>query len=169
MKILEVHEIKKEFFNLDYSNIDIIVFDDGLYTQYLNLNFFESLNIPLKFAISAGIVAKDKQNPEFIECYNAHNKAFKGNFENYMNWEQIKEISLKHEILGHGYSHKRFKTFNSAKRDTEKMLESFKNHKIDIQGFCFPYNDENEMLKLILKSKGIVTFYGNGRIPIEIL
>jgi hypothetical protein len=178
--VLMVHEITETMLNLDLSNFDCIVFDDGLYSQYKHYKHFLKFNIPLIFGISTEIVHEDLnivQN-EFISCREAHFQYF--NFKNtssYMTWEQIKEIHETENciIAGHSHSHSKFevpliKLFNSLYNDTSKMLQTFKNHNIEINSFIYPYNKHHFLYEHILKTinnGSIKNFYGYGRFPIE--
>ena len=40
LRILEIHQVYKEIEDLDLSNFDIFTFDDGLYSQYKNIEIF---------------------------------------------------------------------------------------------------------------------------------
>jgi len=97
LKILMVHEITPEILKIPkdkYIDFDVISFDDGLYTQYLNLEHFLKLDKLLYFSISTDIICPEnkKQSKEVLYCGDTHKKAFCGSFENYMTWKQIKEI-----------------------------------------------------------------------------
>lgn len=151
-----------------------ITFDDGLYTQFLNKEYFERFKRVI-FFINPTILCKDEehQSTAFIKCADAHKKAFKGNFENYMTLNQVKELyNSGFEIGSHSYEHKYFKTLKEIKDDIEKSLNFFKNHNIKIKSYCFPYNQDskNPLFKLELsRIYKNIEFFGSNRIPIEVI
>ena len=80
MKILECHEIPKDINLNDYNleDYDVFTFDDGLYSQYLNVEKFLKYNKPMYFFISTGIVcSNNSEQIEFVNCLTAHNNFFK--------------------------------------------------------------------------------------------
>lgn len=174
--ILMVHEITEPMLNLDLSNFDCIVFDDGLYSQYKYHKHFLKFNVPLVFGISTEIVHDNNttQN-EFISCSEAHNKWFNlKDTSSYMTWEQIKEIYNTPNciIAGHSHSHFRYEIpliqlYQSLYGDTKTMMLMFKRNNIEIDSFIYPYNKQYTLYESVLKSNGIKNFYGYGRFPIE--
>ena len=173
--ILEIHEWKPEFERLPLEDY-ILTFDDGLYSQYLAKDFLKTLDTPKIFFISTNIIRNDElPNKEIIHCADAHEKAFRGTFEDYMSWCEIKELKdLGFEIGGHSHFHKKYEIsplkelYQNLILDTEIMLENFEQQNIQIQKFCFPYNnDYNALYRGIIINKGIYDFFGNERIPIE--
>jgi peptidoglycan/xylan/chitin deacetylase (PgdA/CDA1 family) len=176
--ILEIHEWKPEFENLPLENY-ILTFDDGLYSQYKAKDFLASLNTPKIFFISTDIIRPKYQEPsdEIIFCATAHKKAFsENNKENYMNWSEIEELSQLNnfEIGGHSHYHRLYSysplkdLYANLIDDTERMLNNFRNNKIKITKFCFPYNENyNSLYNGILIKQELLDFYGKERIPIE--
>lgn len=167
-----IHEITPEVLKKDLSNFDIITFDDGLYTQYLNHEHFAKFNKPMYYFISTNIICpiNVKQKDEILYCGDAHKKAFNGNFENYMTWSQIKELSKLYNIGGHSHTHPRIKTkslteqFKICKNEVDLMNDSFKENEIVINSFCFPYNEEIIIYKALLKGYAL---FGEKRIAVE--
>lgn len=175
-KVLMIHEWKDEFKKLPLEDY-ILTFDDGLYTQYEALEYLKTLDTQKIFFISTGIVCEENQSKDFITCSDAHKKAFKGNNENYMSWEQIKEIQDTEncEIGGHSHYHKHLQEFKSLKAqylfitaDTNEMIKTFAEQDIYIDKFCFPYNYEDGLVRSTYESFQF-ELYGNERIPIESL
>ena len=172
-KILMIHEFKESFLNLPLEDY-ILTFDDGLYTQYLFLEDILKIKTEKYFFISSGIVCEEDkiQNDTFITCYNAHKKAFKNNFTNYMKWSQIKNIlNYKNCYIGcHSHFHK-IKTADCLEciiEDNRLMNNNFlKNLNFIPDSFCFPYNYETPLYREILSNKGIKNFYGSERIDIN--
>lgn len=173
-----IHEITPEILNLDnsvYDEFDILTFDDCLYTQYLNHKHFAKFNKKMIFFLSTNIICPENinQSEQIIYCGNAHKKAFKGNFENYMKLSQIQELSKLskfYEIGGHGHNHILFKnsvySFDKIKEDTDIMVSKFKEYNLDLNSFCFPYNQDNTFYKIYVKKLNLQIF-GDERIPIE--
>ena len=170
LKIVMIHEITPNVLKTDLSDFDIITFDDGLYTQYLHHEHFAEFGKPMYFFISTGIVSNGVQSSEVIYCGDAHIKARNKNFENYMTWDQIKELDLLYNIGGHSHTHPMLKKMSlkdqiiEAKFEIKTMMETFKNQNIKIDSFCFPYNDDIIGYRAYLKN---VTFFGRKRIPVE--
>ena len=176
-KVLMIHEITPEILSLDksvYDEFDILTFDDCLYTQYLNHKHFAKFNKKMIFFLSTNIICPENinQSEQIIYCGNAHKKAFNGNFENYMKLSQIQELSKFYEIGGHGHNHILFKnsvySFDKIKEDTDIMVSKFKEYNLDLNSFCFPYNQDNTFYKIYVKKLNLQIF-GDERIPIEFI
>lgn len=74
--ILEIHRCKK--FKCCFDNVEILTFDDGLYSQFKYFDFFKQLNKPMYFFISTNIVHSNNDSQvSDIECYDAHDNFFK--------------------------------------------------------------------------------------------
>ncbi|AYF45775.1 polysaccharide deacetylase [Halobacteriovorax sp. BALOs_7] len=176
--IIMIHEVSDWMLEIDLSKY-IITFDDGLYSQYKNLDHFLSFDTEKYFFISTNIVSpkNERQEKEVIPCHIAHQNFFNnGDTSAYMNWEQIRTIdkSANCFIGGHSHSHRDLRGDIKLKelhdhltQDTELMLKRFKVEGIKINSFCFPYNYEAPLYKEILKQNDINHFFGNERIAIE--
>jgi len=183
--VLMIHEWKSEFENIPLEILEkfILTLDDGLYSQYLALDYLSYINTPKIFFISTDIVRPENITPssEIIHCADAHEKAFKGNFEDFMSWDEILEIynRVYHNdricyIGGHSKKHLKYpiqplqELYNNLKKDTEEMIEAFSKHGIRIDKFCYPYNESyDKIYNLILKSNSIKDIYGKDRLSIE--
>ena len=165
-----LHEIEDNMF--DYPLQDyILTFDDGLYTQYIHFDKIKKIDTEKIFFINTGIVASEQtdQSDEYIKCHLAHNKLFKtGDLSHYMNWSQIQEIGRdpQCEIGAHSHMHVRHTGFNTI-RDTKLMMKCFSDKNFNPERFCFPYNDDNEVYKCILRQHGFTKFYGMNRVDIH--
>jgi hypothetical protein len=175
--ILEIHEWKKEFESLPLEDY-ILTFDDGLYSQYKAKDFLKTLNTEKIFFVSTDIIRPKYQDPndEITPCAEAHKKAFSDNKEDYMSWNEIKEINLLFEVGGHSHYHHKYSLsplkdlYASLVEDTERMFRNFKDNNIEITKFCFPYNEDYDSIyRVLLAREGIDHLYGNERIPIESL
>lgn len=168
-----IHEFKEKFLDLPLENYTL-TFDDGLYTQYLFLEEILKIKTKKYFFISSGIVCEEEkiQDNTFITCYNAHKKAFKNNFTNYMKWSQIKNIlKYKNCYIGcHSHYHK-IKTADCVEciiEDNRLMNNNFlKNLNFIPDSFCFPYNYQTSLYRQILEKKGFINFFGKERIDIN--
>jgi len=175
--VLMIHEIKEEFFDLPLENY-ILTFDDGLYSQYHYYPRFKEIPTEKIYFISSGIICNGSQSTEFPACHIAHDKAFQGNFEDYMTLDQIKEL-MKDPLVsigGHSHVHKNLKELTKVTHramhimdDTKLMMNWFKeNLNFTPTKFCFPYNDDNDGFYVpVLKSVGFTEFYGKERLAIE--
>lgn len=178
MKILECHEIPKDIDLDDYhlEDYDVFTFDDGLYSQYLNVEKFLKYNKPMYFFISTGIVHSNNSDQidqiEFENCLIAHNNFFRNNDTRpYMTWKQIKELSTLENVFigGHTHFHPYLEKFSNikrmqiAKKEIDLMLKTFSEHNIKISSFCFPYNFDFFVYKKLLKN---LEFFGPKRIPL---
>lgn len=156
----------------------ILTFDDGLYSQYYYWPEIKKIPVKKIFFISSGILSNGQQSTTFPTCQEAHEKAFNGNFEDYMTTDQVKELLEDPlvEVGGHGHSHKHPNLFTTEVskiqyilEDTRKMMSWFSSQLgFFPTSFCFPYNDDfNKMYSGILRTKfGITDFYGRGRLEL---
>lgn len=176
-KVLMIHEIRDWMFDLPLEDY-ILTFDDGLYSQYYYLEEFKKINTQKIFFISTNIICPpdQKQSSLFPHCDVAHEDFFSnGNSSNYMTWEQIKKIANTPlcTIGGHSHNHNVYhnlkisELYKELMNDTTTMLESFKNHGIEIKDFCFPYNNQYVLYAEILKKFNIQNLYGKERMAIE--
>lgn len=174
-----VHEVEDWMLDLDLSNYDILTFDDGLLSQYINYKHFLQFSKPLYFFISTDIVCGEdvKQNRDVVSCSDAH-KSYREDKDKsyYMRWSQITEIYNTPNcfIGGHGHTHVRLENKNLGslyqiiKSECDNMCSVFSDNNITIDSFCFPYNKSIIGFEPYLNKQGIINFFGNGRIPIEI-
>jgi len=167
--ILMLHEVSDWMFELPLHEYTL-TFDDGLFTQYIHLEKIKQIPTEKIFFISTNIVADSEtlQTSAFIKCYDAHAKyESTGDVENYMNWDQIREIHDTPEctIGGHSHNHKICNQFNMF-TDTNLMVETFKERNISVNSFCFPYNIHDNAYMELLKLKGFTEFYGEGRVDV---
>lgn len=180
MKVLMIHEVHDWMLDLDLSEFDILTFDDGLYSQFKNIEHFKKFNKPMKFFISTGQICAEEtfQNNNTVSCDKAHELFFDyGDRTNYMKWSQIHELNVNDQITigGHSHSHPYLRNTKPemqaavANYDIIEMMREFEKENISIDSFCFPYNFEAIGWKHYLKKLGIENFYGAERTPIETL
>jgi hypothetical protein len=176
--VLMIHEVREWMFELPLENY-VLTFDDGLYSQFYYYPEFAKIPTQKIYFVSSGVICSGKQSCTFPACSDAHQKAFGGNFEDYMTVHQIKELMKDPlvEIGGHSHSHTRIQhprltdRIAHVMKDTTTMLEWFNtNLGLKPSSFCFPYNDSVQgMYPALLKRYGFARFYGNERTPIESL
>ena len=177
--ILMIHQIREEMFDLPLENY-ILTFDDGLYSHYYYYPKFAKIPTEKIYFISSGMISNGPQSLSFPPSDKAQEKAFAGNFEDFMNVWQLKEL-MKDPLVSigaHGHSHKNLNDFaslfdkvNHIEKDTLEMLGWFKeNLGFTPTKFCFPYNNDlNDLYPGLLKKRGFTNFYGKERIAIESL
>jgi peptidoglycan/xylan/chitin deacetylase (PgdA/CDA1 family) len=174
-QVLMIHECSARLLELPLEDY-VLTFDDGLLSQFVFYQEIKHILTPKIFFISSGIVCEGKQSLEFPPCNLAHDKAFKGNKEDYMTLEQIKELALDPWVTigGHGHSHTKLSgtlvdQVSYIETDTQQMIEWFTdNLGFSPTSFCFPYNEDPKgIYKGLLKKYGFTDFYGAERIPVE--
>lgn len=168
MKIAMIHEINDDILKADYSNFDILTFDDGLYTQYKYHEHFAKFNKRMIYFIISGFICDKTQNTEYITCVDAQKKAKNNDFSNYMTLEQIKELSNLYEIGGHSHKHLLINNndLDLIKTEVDNCLMFLNDNNIKINSYCLPFNQSNKIYEIYLKSKKLEVF-GKGRICIE--
>lgn len=178
LKILEVHQVYKEIENLDLSDFDIFTFDDGLYSQYKNIDFFTKCKKPLYFFISPFYIRENQKSLDFEFSDIAQKNALEKNDKSaFMSLEEIKEISkIKNvHIGGHSFSHKYYKNnsvidIKDSLQDFNNMIDYFNTNRIYIDSFCYPYNNYLYSYHQKCKNLNLTEFGINPvRIPVESL
>ena len=170
---LMIHEFKEQYLDLPLENY-VLTFDDGLYSQYAYIDELRKLNTQKIFFISSNIVCPEDQTQDvsMICCRDAHEKAFLGDYRNYMKWSQIAYIDGLHQcqIGCHGHKHVYDIVSNTIAmiKDSRRMIQTFQCHLGYVpDSFCFPYNIESGVYKTILQKYGFKHFYGGERIDID--
>jgi len=177
-RILMLHEITEEHLKLDISDYDVITFDDGLFSQYKHYKHFLSYGKPMYFFISTDIVCPEgvEQSGESVSSGDAHDNYFNGgDLSDFMKWSQIKEIYETDgcHIGGHGHTHTRFKqepfikAYKIIKRECSQMMDEFDNQGIEIDSFCFPYNEDIFGYRPSLRQRGVELFFGDERVDAD--
>ena len=173
-----IHEVEEWMLDIDLSEYDVITFDDGLFSQYKHYKHFMSFGKPMYFFISTDIVCPEdvEQDESVVSCREGHRRYEKGDKTPYMTWAQIKTLQHNGCIIGgHGHTHLRVKkggrgiqkTYWKIKGECKRMVETFKHHEIEVDSFCFPYNDDVFGYRPTLKEYDVKNFFGDERIPIE--
>lgn len=170
--LYEIHEVTEENITRISStkNDDILVFDDGLFSQYYYFDKIKKINNVKYFAISANLVL-DYQSNQLADIN--RNKAMWLYKEQriksaYMTVEQINHIISTDNchLCAHGFNHLKFEQYIKKSKDLKfltsefindfnKSLEWYKS-KLNIipTAYCFPYNYTFEgFLKKIVESE----------------
>lgn len=182
--ILMIHEIKKEFFNLNLQNY-VLTFDDGLYSQFYYSNKLNKIPTRKILFITPSLIQNSNiirsqfsnTNIEFPACFEAMEKwvKYKDNSD-YMTIAELKKIIREYdfEIGAHSYNHNRYPKKLSEyikifKKDTEIMIEWFiKNLNFKPTSYCFPFNVELVLMRsLLINEFKFNEFFGNDRIDIQ--
>lgn len=171
-KILEIHQIEDWMLQKSksfYERFDILTFDDGLYSQFENYDFFQRINRPKVYFYSTNIIRPSLRiKPIWNVCDKAHENAIvNNNFSAYMSPAELAELSwLPKTYIGmHGHSHVYLNNLSNIQRyktvieETRNMLETFNRHsrKYNIRRihnwdfFCAPYNFASAYEKTIQK------------------
>lgn len=156
-----IHEFKREYLTLPLKDYTL-TFDDGRVSPF---TFWGELSqIPTEKI--------------FFVITSAFNRGFEGKPPSeYLGLGNVRYLMGQPNtfIGGHSHYHSRIshmknlkERVNHLKRDTELMMEWFNvhlNHKPT--KFCFPYNEEDDLYRAILKLNGFSEIYGKSRIDID--
>jgi len=112
MKILAVHDIRKEYFELNL-NPYRLTFDDGLYSQFYYFPLFRNHPEKLTYFITTSFVKSGKMRPMFSGRYLPYVKSKKymyrtfveGRFDHFMNVEELQEICTHSNVQIGAHSH----------------------------------------------------------------
>ncbi len=112
MDKLMIHNIRKEFFNLDLAKYQL-TFDDGLYSQYYYFSLFEPGHSPRIYFIITGFIQPGKARKVFDGQYLPHIKSAKymyeafvnKNFDQFMRIEELEIIADQKEVIIGAHSH----------------------------------------------------------------
>ena len=188
MRCFTIHSVRKGLLELNLSDY-ILTFDDALFSQYFYWSYFKKFKTKKILFIPTGAIRlTDKRRPmfkeehcDFPDCYHAmDNWKKQNNLKDYMTLGEIMYLIENDKSIiigGHSHNHIRpyeygqglFEMTSNMKRDADIMIEWFNTYlSIKPMDYCYPFNEEHEMLTLILKDRGIKEFYGSERIDIDL-
>lgn len=152
MNRLMIHNIRKEFFDLDLEKYQL-TFDDGLYSQYYYFSLFESNEKVQIYFIVTGFIQPGKARKVFdgqylpyIKSRNYMFEAFvEKNFEQFMRIEELEFIADKKNVIIGAHSH--FHDIILTEHRLKKPLSSWKLKRLP----CHFQN--NESISLNRRSK----------------
>lgn len=147
--ILEIHEITPKILDFiknpkNLRGIELLTFDDGLYSQFYYRAAFENLNIDRVYFISSAIICPENVEQQIIDipCHTAHQMVFNiRDCSAYMKMSQIQILQNEGaEVGSHSHEHKHFTDFSDFKINLELSLKIFKQNNIIIKKYLAPYN-----------------------------
>jgi len=112
MKILTIHDIRKEYFDLNLDQYQL-TFDDGLYSQFYYFPLFKDHPEKLTYFITTSFIKPGKIRPMFagrdltyIKSKKYMHRTFaEGRFEHFMNVEELQEICKHQNVQIGAHSH----------------------------------------------------------------
>jgi peptidoglycan/xylan/chitin deacetylase (PgdA/CDA1 family) len=177
--ILMIHEVTDDIFKLNLERYTL-TFDDGLYSQFYYYDKFQNIKTEKIYFISTNNICSQTQSLNFPPCRIAHEKASKGNKEDYMTIDQIKYLSKQKDVFigGHSHDHVNLNSLSTFKEkikhikmDTVLMMDWFDtvlNYKPT--KFCYPFNDDfRGFYKFLIDPYEFTEYFSHERIPVETL
>ena len=112
MKILTIHDVRKEYFDLDL-NAYQLTFDDGLYSQFYYFSLFKDHPEKLTYLITTSFIKPGKirktvagRDLPYIKSKKYMYRTFaEGRFDHFMNLEELQEISRHKNVQIGAHSH----------------------------------------------------------------
>lgn len=112
MKILTIHDVRKEYFDLDL-NAYQLTFDDGLYSQFYYFSLFKDHPEKLTYLITPSFIKPGKirktvagRDLPYIKSKKYMYRTFaEGRFDHFMNLEELQEISRQKNVQIGAHSH----------------------------------------------------------------
>lgn len=112
MKILTIHDIRKEYFNLNLNDYRL-TFDDGLYSQFYYFPFFKDHPEKLTYFITTSFIKAGKRRTmsdgrdlPYIKSKKYMYRTFaEGRFDHFMNVEELQEICSRSNVHIGAHSH----------------------------------------------------------------
>jgi hypothetical protein len=112
MKILTIHDVRKEYFDLNL-RAHRLTFDDGLFSQYYYFQFFKDHPEKLTYFIATSMIKPGGVRPVFNGRYLPYIKSKKymyrtfaeGRFDHFMNVEELQALSRHKNVDIGAHSH----------------------------------------------------------------
>ncbi len=112
MTLLTIHDIRKEYFDLNLDPYQL-TFDDGLYSQYYYYPLFKNHSAKLTYFITTSFIKPGKIRPMFsgrdlpyIKSQKYMYRTFgEGRFDHFMNIEELQEICRHQNVQIGAHSH----------------------------------------------------------------
>ena len=112
MKLLTIHDVRKEYFDLNLGAYRL-TFDDGLFSQYYYFQFFKDHPEKLTYFIATSMIKPGALRPVFGGEYLPYIKSKKymyrtfaeGRFEHFMNVEELQALSRQKNVDIGAHSH----------------------------------------------------------------
>jgi hypothetical protein len=137
MKILTIHDIRKEYFDLDLGAYRL-TFDDGLFSQYYYFQFFKDHSEKLTYFITTSLIKPGVARPVFEGRYLPYLKSKKymyrtfaeGRFDHFMNIEELQALSRHPNVDIGVHSHFHDVILTRTHPHKRKALSSWKRERI---------------------------------------
>lgn len=112
MTALAIHNIRKEFFDLDLSAYEL-TFDDGLYSHYYYASLFQKIKSPRTYFITTGFIRPGKARKVFDGDYLPYVKSKKymyrafieKNPDQFMTLDEVKALAQQEGAIIGAHSH----------------------------------------------------------------
>ena len=112
MKHLMIHDIRKEYFDLELNQYKL-TFDDALFSQYYYFPLYQDHSQPLTYFITTSFVKPGKARRQYDGSYIPYLKAKKygyrtfiqGRYEHFMNVEEVQYIAKQPNVRIGVHSH----------------------------------------------------------------
>ncbi len=137
MKILTIHDIRKEYFDLDLGAYRL-TFDDGLFSQYYYFQFFKDHPEKLTYFIATSLIKPGAARPVFNGRYLPYLKSKKymyrtfaeGRFDHFMTVDELQALS-RHENVDIGvHSHFHDVILTRSLPHKQKAISPWKHERI---------------------------------------
>lgn len=158
--ILMIHNVRKEFFDLELSGYEL-TFDDGLYSQYYYLPLFEKIVAPRIYFVATSFVRPGKRRGVFDgrhlpyrKCREYMYEAFvQGKFGGFMTLDELKFLAEeKNATFGaHSHFHDVIPTMDSPK----KTVSAWKLARAPAPEGCCSDSPSNRRSKLAFRGYAI--------------
>ena len=112
MKTLAIHDVRKEYFDINL-NAYQLTFDDGLYSQFYYFSLFKDHPQKLTYFITTSFIQPGKirktvsgGNPQYLKSKKYMYRTFaEGRFDHFMNLEELQEICGQKNVQIGAHSH----------------------------------------------------------------
>ncbi len=112
METLMIHNVRKEFFQLDLAPYRLS-FDDGLFSQYYYLPLFERMENPRLYLIATGFIGQGKRRARFdgrhLPFVKSRRYMYRAivekNFDQFMNLDELKAVADGENVVIGVHSH----------------------------------------------------------------
>lgn len=139
MKIITVHDVRKEYFNL---NLDAyqLTFDDGLYSQFYYFQLFKDHPEKLTYFITTSFIKPGTLRPVFDGRYlpvikskkYMHRTFAENRFDHFMNVAELQEISRHKNVEIGAHSHFHDVILTRTHPHKRKPLSPWKRERIQV-------------------------------------
>lgn len=160
MKILTIHDVRKEYFDLDLGAYRL-TFDDGLFSQYFYFQFFKYHPQKLTYFITTSFIKAGAARTPFNGQYLPYLKSKKymyrifaeGRFDHFMNVEELQALSRHPNVDIGAHSHFHDVILTRTLPHKKKAISPWKRERIPSINQIF---SEDLSIRSKLAHKGVV-------------